>query len=303
MKKRMLPGYAAHVPAVICTFVFTCVLVLGGVLWLVNDMLTNREMHLQTASNPQVLAAQKDYVRAKAEEIAKVNAFDPQTVMNLLTDEALQAHNAAAVAWWMVLLGEKPEMEAPAWDTRDMEQAVREDAVFQENTPSARRRTVARDDIAYEVGKAVDKAVMPVRTELMTLFMPKVLEKVNVPHYMGYLAKGGMVCLAAAAVLGVVVMLLMFRRLSKGLMYMGAGLAAAGLVALALGAVAALAGLPAMVGEISPIFGLQLQLTMRSLTVKGGIAAAACLLVGLGLIGLHQADMKRFLKGQRGADA
>ena len=303
MKKRMMPGKPAHVLAVMLTFVLVLALLGGSVLFAAHEMLTNKQLHLNTATNPQVLEAQRAYVLAKAEALAEEHPFSSAAVMGLLTDDALTEHNTAAVSWWMGLLGEKPEVEAPSWDARDMEQAVRDDAVFQEHTPAEHRRTVARDDIAYEMGKAVDKAVMPVRTELISLFMPKVLEKIDVPYYMAYLPKIGLMCMALAVCMALLLLAVMHRRLSKALLYIGAGLAAGAACLVMLGACTAMLGLPAMVEEISAVLALQARMTLRSVTLWAGAAAAGAFLAGMALIGLHQADMKRFYKKQRGVQA
>lgn len=303
MKKRMMPGTFAHVLAVICTFVLVVTLVGGGMLLGVNELLTNEKLHIGTATNPQVLEAQRAYVLKKAEALAQVHPFSTDAVMSQLTDDALKEHNIAAVRWWMGLMQEKPDVEAPAWDARGMEQAVRDDALFQESTPSAHRRTVARDDIAYEMGKAVDKAVMPVRTELISLFMPKVLEKIDVPHYMGYLPKGALLCLAAAACMGLLLLLVMHRHPAKALLYLGAGLAAGALVLAMLGGCAVLLDLPGMIGEISLVLSMQAALTMQGAAIWAGVVLGAMFLLGLALMALHQRDMKRFYQKQRGAQA
>jgi hypothetical protein len=199
----------------------------------------------------------------------------------------------------MGLMGEDPVMDAPVWPTRDVEQAVREDEGFKANNPADMRRAIARDKVAYQVGQAVRRSVLPLRADILSLLMPKVLEKVSIPTYMRYAsmlpaALGGVSLLLAVCVLG-----LMRKRISCAAMYIGAAVGASGLCALGLCGLFSLLGISGMVGELSLLMAMQLDMLAGKVYLQVGSYALAALAAGMLLIALHQLDIRRLARGRR----
>ena len=64
---------------------------------------------------------------------------------------------------------------------------------------------MARDSVAYEMGRAVSRAVLPLRTELIALVMPRLQERISLPVWMNRLAKLPPVC--AGTALGLMLMM------------------------------------------------------------------------------------------------
>lgn len=303
MKKIRLPGKLAHLLALILTFALTLTLTAGCLTGLVHHVLTDSSLHEAVALDDRVTDAQMARIQSRVEEIAQAHPFQVETVMNIVTREAVEQFNREAIAWWMGLLQADPVMEAPAFDAGDVEAAVREDEVFLENTPSTHYRTVARDDIAYEVGVAVNKAVLPVRADVLSILMPKALEKIDLPTYMGYLGMAPWACLLASAVLALLLALVMIKRVSKAGLYIGAGLMASVLCVVGLGLMTYLIGVPGMIAEISMLLAMQVSLLTKQIALQAGLYAVAALILGGGLIALHQADMNRLSKAQRSINA
>lgn len=299
MRKKQFPGKAAHALSFLLTLLLTVVLAVGCFTWLVHGVLTDEGLHTSIALDSRVIDAQMARIQARVEELAQEHPFQVETVTNIVTRESVEQYNRDVIAWWMGLMQADPAIDAPEYDTGDVEQAVREDAVFQENTPSTRRRTVARDDIAYEVGRAVTKAVLPVRADILSILLPKVLEKIDLPTCMNYLALAPKLCGIAAAVLALLVVLMMLKRLSKAALYVGAGLAASALGVAGVGLAAYLIGVPGMIAEISGLLAMQVSLLTKQVALQAGLYAAGALVLGLALIGLHQADMKRMGRSWR----
>lgn len=294
-----MPGKAAHILAWVLTLLLTLVLTAGCLVWQVNRVLTDGELHQSVALDSRVQQAQMTRIETRVQELAESYFFQPETVMNLVTPESVAQYNRDVITWWMGLLGEEPVMTAPVWATRAVENAVREDELFKANTPTEVRRTTARDKVAYQVGQVVKKAVMPVRAELLSIFMPKLLEKVDLPVYVHYVSLLPVVCGCAALILALMLVLLMRRRISKAGLYMGAALGASGLCVLGLCGFCALLDIGGMVAEISSLLALQLDILAGKVYTQAGIYAAISLIAGMVLIAWHQADIRRLANRRR----
>ena len=303
MTKIRLPGKFARFVAGVLAFMLMLTLTLTCLTWQVNRVATDRAMHESIATDSRITAMQMERIHQRVEELAGEYHFQAETAMQFITADTLAAHSREAIAWWMGLMGEEPETEAPQWDTGELEQAIREDTLFQENTPANMRRTTARDLIAYEIGLAVDKAVLPVRADILSLVMPKVLETVEVPAYMRYLAMAPMFCAGASAALALLILLVTLRRASKAARYIGVAMVAAALCIVTVGVAAYLLGVAGMVAEISALLAAQVSLLTKQVALQSGLFAAGCLAVGLLLIHLHQKDMRRLYRVRRSVEA
>ncbi len=303
MSKIRLPGRLARFVSGILAFLLMLALALTCLSWQVNRVVTDSGMHERIATDSRIIAMQLEAVRQRVDALAEEYHFQPETAMQFITAETLADHSRQAVAWWMGLLGEEPETEYPQWDTGDVEQAIREDALFQEHTPANMRRITARDLIAYEIGVAVDRAVLPVRADVLALVMPTVLEKVNIPMYMSYLAMAPMVCAALSAVLALMILLITLRRASKAARYIGMGLVAAAVCIVYIGVAAYLIGVPGMIAEISALLAAQVSLLTKQVALQAGLFVAGCLVLGWLLIALHQRDMRRLHRIRRSVQA
>ena len=299
MRSIRMPGKAAHILAWVLTILLMLTLTALCLTWQVNRVLTSTDLHESVALDSRVQQAQMERIETSVQELAQRYSFNPETVMNLVTEESIAQYNREVIAWWMGLLGEEPTIDAPTWSTREVEQAVREDELFLENTPSDMRRTTARDKVAYQVGQTVKKTVLPVRADILSILMPKVLEKLDLPVYVHYASLLPLLCGVAAALLALVILLLMLKRVSKAALYIGTALGASGLCALALCGAVALLGVSGMVGEISTLLAMQMNLLGAKVFLQVGIYAAAALGLGLALIGLHQADIRSLLRRRR----
>lgn len=288
MRKHNHPGKAARVLAAVLTLLMMLTLTLGCFVWQTERVLTDRALHESIALDSRVVDAQMQRINARVNEIAQAHPFRVETVTNVVTRQSVEEFNRDVVSWWLGLMQADPVMETPAYDAGDVEAAVREDAVFQENTPSTRRRAVARDDIAYEVGRAVDRAVLPVRADVLGILLPKVLEMVNVPSLMNILAMAPQLCGVAALILALLVLLVLVRRPSCAGLYVGAGLAGSALCVAGFGLMAYLLDVTGMVAEISPLLAMQVSLLTKQVALQAGIYAAAALAAGMVLIALYQ---------------
>lgn len=300
MRSTCLPGRFAHVLAWIFTLLLTLCLTLTCLTWQAHRVLTDTALHESVALNDQVTQKQMARIEEKVIELAETYSFQPETVMALVDSEALAQYSREVIAWWMGLVQENPNLEVPGFDTDDIETAVREDVLFQENTAANMRRTIARDQVAYQVGLAIKRAVLPVRADILSAVMPKLTEKVNLPGLARLVALSPLLCGASAGMAALVLMLLMRKRLSKAGLYIGAGLAAASLCAVGMLCLAGLLNIGGMIAEINSLLALQFNLLMGQIMLQVGLCAAVALAVGVGLIANHQRDIHKLCQRRHG---
>lgn len=292
-----MPGAAAHVLSAVLALVLTLCVMLAGVGGVLSAVTGSVALHESVALAAPVLSAQRARIDGKVAALAERYGFDPATVNALVTDEALRAYNQEAIAWWMGLLGQEPELLAPAWPTQELTDAVMADPLFQESTPSGRRRSVARDSVAAGVAQAIQESVLPLRTSLISLALSQVLPRVDVPRYVACVRYLPWAAAAAAAVCAALMALAMAKRPVRCLAYLGGGLAAGGLCLLLAAAAAAAFDLPGRIAEVSSILSLLAEALLAHLGLGLGIGAGICLAVGLGLMGVHQHAMTKLRRG------
>ena len=252
-------------------------------LTLAERLLTDQALHEKVALNERVLDAQKTRVEETVRELAAAYGFAPETVLNLITRESLEAYNREIVAWWMGLLGEWPETEAPFPDTSGIEEAVRTDELFRAKTEDFMWRTIARDDVGYPVGKAIQTAAMPFRVSLVSLAMPVVTARVSLPAAIRLLGMARTGLFGASAGLLALVLLTQGKR---RFLFGSAGLLAAFALLATMTAAVLLANLPGAMATYSGLLSLQLGLLGSALLPSVLAAEGALLLVGALLLGL-----------------
>ena len=259
---------------------------------LANSLLASTSLYESVALDARVTDAQMARITARAEELAAKYGFAPQSVLSVVTQDSVTAYSREVIAWWMGLLGDEPVLEAPAYPTADIEAAVRADELFQASIPAVQQRTVARDSVAYEMGRAVSRAVLPLRTELIALVMPRLQERISLPVWMNRLAKLPLV--SAGTALGLMLMIWLFLRTrpDKAALYAGTALAGAALTVLGLTALLPLLNLGGMAAELSDMLALQCGVLYKGLALRALLAALPLLVCGYALIFLHQRSRK-----------
>lgn len=242
------------------------------VLTLANALLTDQALHERVAQDERVLDAQSARIEELVREMARRRSFAPQSVLDVVTRECLEAYNREIVDWWMGLMGEHPLMEVPLPDAEAIVEAVRADELFRENTSDFMRRTIAQDDVAYPIAEKMRETVMPLRVSLISLGMPKVIERVDIPGLMGMLGTARTALFALSAVLLVLILL---TRGKRRWVNASAGLIAAFILLAVLTVL--VARIPTAMAEYSPLLSLQL-------SILAGVLAAPVLLTEAGIL-------------------
>ena len=288
MSKMRRTAWPVRVISALLSVLLALALAVGCAGYMMVSVLTHASLHEQVALDSRVTDMQMARITSQVEELAAQYGFAPESVLDVVTRDSVAAYSREVIAWWMGLLGENPRLEAPGYPTDDVEAAVRADELFRASVPAFRQRTVARDSVAYEVGSTVKCSVLPLRTELMTLAMPTLMEKVDLPLWVGRLEKLPLLCAAAALGLAVLVLLLMHARPDKAALYVGTAVAGAALTVLGITALVPLLDLADMAAEMSDILALQLKVLWGLLARQAALMALPALLCGYGLILIHQ---------------
>lgn len=288
MSKMRRTAWPVRVISALLSVLLALALAAGCAGYMMVSVLTHASLHEQVALDSRVTDMQMARITSRVEELAALYGFAPESVLDVVTRDSVAAYSREVIAWWMGLLGENPRLEAPGYSTDDVEAAVRADELFRASVPAFRQRTVARDSVAYEVGRTVKCSVLPLRTELMTLAMPTLMEKVDLPLWVGRLEKLPLLCAAAALGLAVLVLLLMHARPDKAALYVGTAVAGAALTVLGITALVPLLDLADMAAEMSDILALQLKVLWGLQARQAALMALPALFCGYGLILIHQ---------------
>ena len=291
--KKLLPGRLAHTLAILLTLLMTLTVFCAPLLWQGVRLLTDENLHESVALDSAVTDTQMVRITNMVEDLATEQSFDPATVLALVPPDAVRAYNVEVIRWWMGLLQPDPVLTAPEWDAEAIQEAVRADPLFQEAVSSTLRRVTARDKVASPIAETIQSTVLPIRDQLVTLAMPKVLEKVDVPRLVALADKAPLLLAGVSVLMAVLVLILMHRRLCKGGMYIGSALSAAGLLTLIALGVIALSNPAGMIAQASSLLAMQAGLLLKKLALPLVIIAVAELAAGLVLIGVHQQRMSR----------
>lgn len=277
MMKKVLQALLGYLLALMLTFSLTG----ACALTLMNRLLTDQALYTRLAADEQVTAAQLARLETTVHQLAETYHFAPETVMNLLSGEQMAAYGQDMAAWWTGLLSGAVMPEAPFPDTNDIVEAVMADEQFVASTDAFMLRTVARDNIAYPIGKTMQGAAMPVRVSLLMLAMPRIEERLDVPTLLGQLGALRIILWAAS---GVLLALLLLTQGKYRLPTVSAGLLASFVLLAGVTVALLIADMPGAVAELSPILSLQISVLMRTLLPTLLLMEAALLVIGVVLL-------------------
>lgn len=290
MKSR-LPALWAKIVSWVLSLMLVLGLLGGMTIALAQTLLTDVALHERVALSDEVVSAQMAKIETRVSELAQQHRFMPETVLNIVTREAVEQYGRDVVAWWTGMLQPNPDPEIPEFEVSEVQAAVRSDELFKENTSEGLRLRIARDEVAYEVGAAVRDAVLPIRTSLVELAAPIALAKVDVPRLVGLLDTAKHVLLTLCTAL-VVIMLLICRG-PAGTVYAGGAAAASGLLMLLAALGLFLMDIPGMIAPLSQMMAQQVQALggelMKTVLIKAGVM----LIAGQGLAGFSLVMVRR----------
>lgn len=290
---RQRAGLVARVVADILMLLLTLCLAALPFSAALSRLMNDRTLHEQVACDQRVIDAQQTRITQKVEEIAARVPFTASVALDGITREGLEDYNRAIVGWWMGLLEAEPSTELPVWDTETLEQAVREDEVFQTAIPATQRKAAARDQVGYAVSNAVTRTVVPLRVSFAEPFLPGVLAKIDLPRLVSLADKLPVALAIAGLAAALLAALVMTRDWRGALLRLGAAAVAGALVAGAVMLAVAWLQIPGQLGAGSEILGLQASLLLTRLARVTGVAAAVMATVGALLMALSRLGDRR----------
>ncbi len=287
-KKTRIPGPAAHVVLALLALLLTACVAAGMTIGQGVRMVQS-ELLLRSAARMS-LSTQMERIESRIDEVSHTWSFDASRVKATVTRQRVEAHQDAMIAWFLGLLQGRRE-EIPQWETDDMVDVIRNDPTFAGRVPEVERRTVARDQVAAQIARTIERTVFPFRSGLLALGARLADERVNIPWLMHLASLTPLLLMMAALALCGVMALVSLRFVPRALAFIGSSLIAASLVMLVTMGVVCLLGVPSIFGILSPALEAQ----ARALELIAGgeliLVCAALIAVGTLLIRSHQRRM------------
>ncbi len=284
-KEKRMPGPAAHaVLAVLALLLTACAA--AGITVGQGVRMVKSESLLRSAARMS-LSTQMKQIETRIDEAARAWSFDASPVKATVTRQRVEAHQDAMIAWFLGLLQGRRE-EIPQWDTDDMVDIIRNDPAFADRVPEVERRTVARDQVAAQIARTIERTVFPLRSGLLALGARLAEERVNIPWLMHLASLAPLLLMMAALALCGVMALVSLRFVPRALAFIGSSLIAASMVVLLAMGLVCLLGAPSIFGMLSP--ALEAQARALGLIAGGELVlvCAALIAVGALLIRSHQ---------------
>lgn len=291
-KTRRMPGPAAHVALALLALLLTACVAAGFTIGQGVRMMQSESL-LRSAARMS-LSTQMERIESRIDEVSQAWSFDASPVKATVTRQRVEAHQDAMIAWFLGLLQGQRE-EIPQWDTDDMVDVIRNDPAFAGRVPEVERRTVARDQVAAQIARTIERTVFPLRSGLLALGTRLAEERVNIPWLMHLARLAPLLLMMAALALCGVMALFSLRFVPRALAFIGSSLIAASLVTLFAMGLVCLLGVPSIFGMLSP--AMEAQATALGLIAGGELVlvCAALIAVGALLIRSHQRRMSRLV--------
>ncbi len=180
------------------------------------------------------LDRQMEQITAEADRLSERYQLPEQLLMRFVNRENLEGLDRSALKWWADSLGGGLTEEPPKWNETALRDALMEEDSFTAGKPTSKAKNEA-NEIAAAMGKAVNRSVLPLRTDLMEAAVRKIREKADPALLAEWLRFAPGILLAAAALVTGGIVLLLGRRPVWILRYIGIAAGAACLLTVGLG--------------------------------------------------------------------
>ncbi|MBR6030235.1 MAG: hypothetical protein IKP40_14220 [Clostridia bacterium] len=214
-----------------------------------------------------VLPLQMERVQSAVRSAGETYHFSPESVLPLVTEDSLRAANTEAVDT-LIAMAEGTLGEGVYFTLPGLEEAIRNDPQFIEETPAMLRDNVARDEASAAIEKELQRAVLPVRLSLAEVAEALLGERLT--ELRSILSQAGKLiplCLIIAAVcIAVLLLQRLLKRLDTArlLVWLGASCGAAFLLCLCSALLIWSLRLPGRIAELSPILSGEVKALFQS---------------------------------------
>lgn len=208
---------------------------------------------------------QLERVRQAVEEAAAVYHFSPDSVLPLVTEEALAGCGEEAVDVFLSLLNGTAG-DLPYLTLTGLEDAIREDPLFVEQVPAMLRENIARDEASAAIETVLLRAVLPLRLSLFSAAESMMGDALTTARQLWKGLDGALLILLGVCALLTLLLLMLplTRRMSwpRALVFLEGAVGGAALAELALYLLLPSLGLSDMAAELSPILAGMLRALM-----------------------------------------
>ena len=254
--------------------ILTFFLVLTACSGLLLSVLLDDALQESIVTSPEVLDAELRQIQRKIQDQAAAFGTDGEGISRALSPESIIPLNLQAGRRMSQLLRTGRLEEAPSFDAMILEETLQESGAFSGGI------TESGEVFLQEIGKAVTETALGLREILLQAGVRILKGRMNLPALSAALQRlpvlFGMICLLLTGFVALTVS----RRISLSFRYIGAALAAAGILLVLCGLLARLANIGGGLAEVSPMLAAEYGLLAGQMWLRTGILAAGMTIIG-----------------------
>lgn len=285
-KNREKPCLLCRIAAWGCALLMTVTLSAALLGYGTVRAVTSEELHISAATNDRIITDQIARVSRRVEELAEDYSFSAGDVLAGITREDFEALNRETAVWWTRIVNEGRIETIPAWSAGPIRPVI-EATLDDEKIPAGRTRFEVASEVSSILEKSVQDTMMPVRKALITLGVRYLKRRIDLPGAVRMASQAPGFGAAVSLILAGMIALLLAKDIRRSLKYYGAAFAGAGISAAAGGILIRMLDIPGMVRQATDGFADQLDMTMGTVMLESGIAAAVLLAAGFACLILY----------------
>ena len=256
--------------------ILTLFLVLAACSGLLLSVLCDDALRERIVTDPEVLEAELGQIERKVQEASAAYGLEWEEIMQTLMPDVLSPLNLRASRRISELLRNGRLEEAPVLDGAVLEEMLQESGVVIDEDVRENAGLLLQ-----ETGKAVTETVLGLRDLLLRAGVKTLKGSMNLPAMSAALQRlpvlFGMLCLLLTGLIALTVS----RRISVSFRYIGAALAAAGILTVLCGGLVRLANIGGGLAAVSPMLAAEYRLLTGQMWLRTGILAGGMILAGV----------------------
>ncbi len=283
---RKDPGRVSRGVSLFLGLILTLVLFLTAETLLGGHVLLSGTVHGIVTGDAGVLESQMKGIRERIGVLAEEKGFSEETVMKEITTEGLKQLNTACGEWLRNILLTGKAGETPAYPTEGIRKALESDQAYMESlNPFMADQEIA--NLTGAVGRAVTEKSLQFREVLLRAAVKTAGKEMSLEALSQVIRKVPILLGILALILSGLIVLLLGKRAVLSLKYIGAAMAACGLLMI-LGLISIpLLGISSMLSSVSDMLARECHLLTVVLAAE--TVVSALVLGTLGILGMKKA--------------
>ncbi len=281
------PGTPARGLACALGFVLTLALWITLELLLGGHILLSEGVYNTVSGDGGVISAQMQGIREEVSALAEEKGFDPDNVMQEITEEDIRSMNRASGEWLRNVMIDGRAGDAPVWPEEGILRALERDAAYKASLPEY----TAEQEIgktASRIATAAAEKSLQFREVLLRAALKIGGQKLSLQALSAAVRKLPLLTGSLGLLLAGIMVLLLGARPVLSLKYIGAALAACALLTVISLTVLPLLGIGPILSSISEM--LWREYRMLALILSAESVLCALVLGCLGILGMRQAN-------------